>query len=98
MQKSTTDIQDSLDQARDAVDNIRDQTARFGREASVIQTRESFTEDMIGTLEEGADKLTLADMNEEAANMLALQTRQQLASNSLSMASQAAQSVMSLFR
>jgi len=96
--KSTTNIQESLDQARNAVDGIRDQTARFGREASVIQTRESFTEDMIGTLDEGADKLTLADMNEEAANMLALQTRQQLASNSLSMASQAAQSVMSLFR
>ena len=44
-----------------------------------------------------ADKLTLADMNEESANMLALQTRQQLAINSLSLASQAAQSVLKLF-
>lgn len=40
-------------------------------------------------LEEGADKLTLADMNEESANMLALQTRQNLATNALSLASQA---------
>ena len=48
-------------------------------------------------LEEGADKLTLADMNEESANMLALQTRQQLAINSLSLASQAAQGILRLF-
>lgn len=40
-------------------------------------------------LEEGADKLTLADMNEESANILALQTRQNLATNALSLASQA---------
>ena len=52
---------------------------------------------MINNLQTGADKLTLADMNEEAANMLALQTRQQLGVNSLSMASQAAQSVLQLF-
>ena len=46
---------------------------------------------------EGADKLTLANMNEESANMLALQTRQQLAINSLSLASQASQSILKLF-
>ena len=40
-------------------------------------------------LEEGADKLTLADMNEESANILALRTRQNLATNALSLASQA---------
>ena len=57
----------------------------------------SFTNNLINVLEEGADKLTLADMNEESANMLALQTRQQLAINSLSLASQAAQSVLKLF-
>lgn len=96
--KSTTDIQGALDQARDAIDTLRSQAAKFGRDAAVIQTREDFTTNMINTLQEGADKLTLADMNEEGANMLALQTRQQLATNSLSMASQAAQSVMSLFR
>ena len=48
-------------------------------------------------MEEGADKLTLADMNEESANMLALQTRQSLATNSLSLASQASQSILKLF-
>ena len=52
---------------------------------------------LINVLTEGADKLTLADMNEESANMLALQTRQQLAINSLSLASQASQSILKLF-
>lgn len=48
-------------------------------------------------LEEGADKLTLADMNEESANMLALRTRQNLATNALSLASQANQAILKLF-
>ena len=56
-----------------------------------------YTQPFVFGGEEGADKLTLADMNEESANMLALQTRQQLAINSLSLASQAAQSVLKLF-
>ena len=48
-------------------------------------------------LTEGGDNLTLADMNEEGANMLALQTQQALGSTSLSLAAQAAQSVLRLF-
>ena len=43
-----------------------------------MQNRQDFTKAMINTLQTGADNLTLADTNEEAANMLALQTRQQL--------------------
>ena len=52
---------------------------------------------MVNTLVEGAGKLTNADTNEEGANMLLLQTRQQLGVTSLSLASQAAQSVLRLF-
>ena len=48
-------------------------------------------------LEEGTDKLTLADMNEESANILALRTRQNLATNALSLASQANQAILKLF-
>src|SRR5499426_1494040 len=43
------------------------------------------------------DALVLADSNEEAANLLALQTRQQLSSTALSLASQADQAVLRLF-
>ena len=80
-----------------AISKLRNYASEFGNNYSVVQNREDFTENLINVLEEGADKLTLADMNEESANMLALQTRQQLAINSLSLASQAAQSVLSLF-
>jgi len=52
---------------------------------------------MINTLQEGADKLTLADMNEEGANMLMLQTRQALGTTALALSSQAAQAVLRLF-
>ena len=80
-----------------AISQLRTMASEFGNNYSVVQNREDFTENLINVLTEGADKLTLADMNEESANMLALQTRQQLAINSLSLASQAAQSVLSLF-
>ncbi|MEP6355702.1 MAG: flagellin, partial [Hyphomicrobiales bacterium] len=55
------------------------------------------TSNLINTLEAGAGDLTLADLNEEGANLLTLQTRQQLASTSLSFATQSDQSVLSLF-
>ncbi|MFV0626216.1 MAG: flagellin [Alphaproteobacteria bacterium] len=64
----------------------------------IISNRENFTENLIVVLEDGADELTLADMNEESANILALQTRQKLNINALSLASQAAQSVLKLFQ
>ena len=63
----------------------------------IITQREEFTNGMIETLSEGANKLTNADMNEEGANMLMLQTRQALGTTALSLASQAAQSVLRLF-
>ena len=71
-------------------------SAELGSYYNIVLNRQDFTENLINVLEEGADKLTLADMNEESANMLALQTRQQLATNSLSLASQAAQSILRL--
>ena len=92
-----TAIKTSIDAATDAINTLRDYASNFGNNYSIVQTREEFTTNLINVLEEGADKLTLADMNEESANMLALQTRQQLAINSLSLASQAAQSVLKLF-
>ncbi len=90
-------ISNSISEVEAAVSKLRNMASVFGNNYSIVENRESFTENLINVLEEGADKLTLADMNEESANMLALQTRQQLAINSLSLASQAAQSVLSLF-
>ena len=90
-------IDDAINQVEGAITELRSMASDFGNNYSIVQTREDFTENLINVLEEGADKLTLADMNEEGANMLALQTRQQLAVNSLSLASQASQAVLQLF-
>jgi len=65
---------------------------------AIIQARNDFATSMINTLKQGASNLTAADMNQEGANMLALQTQQALATNSLRIASQASQSVLRLFQ
>ena len=62
-----------------------------------MQIRLDFTENLVNTLEEGASKLINADLNEESANLLSLQTRQQLGVTSLSLAQQSEQSVLQLF-
>lgn len=75
---------------------LQTQASTLATNLSVITNREEFTNELTNTLTEGADKLTLADLNEEGANLLALQTRNQLATQSLSLASQQQQSVLQL--
>ena len=91
------DINESLSSLSTALTTLRSQSSTFGSNLSVVQSRQEFTKAMINTLQAGADNLVLADTNEEGANLLALQTRQQLSSTALSLASQADQSVLRLF-
>ncbi len=93
----TTYIQSSASQLENAMDELRRQSSSLSANLSVVTTRQDFTSSMINNLQTGSDNLTLADMNEEGANMLMLQTRQNLGISSLSMASQAAQAVLKLF-
>lgn len=81
-----------------ALTSLRSQSQAFSTNLSTVQVRQEFTKAMINTLQTGADSLTLADSNEEGANLLALQTRQQLSTTALSLASQASQSVLRLFQ
>lgn len=94
---SNASINTTLDDLKGAIDTLRSQAAKFGANLSVVETRQDFTKQMINVLQTGAANLTLADTNEEAANVLALQTRQQLSSTALSLASQADQNVLRLF-
>lgn len=84
----------ALDTARDT---LRTEAKTLSSNLNIINTRQDFTEGLINVLSDGSANLTQADMNEEGANMLMLQTRQALGTSSLSMASQAAQSVLRLF-
>jgi flagellin len=95
---SSNDALDTrLDALSTALTQLRSQASAFGSNLSIVQNRQEFTEAMINTLQVGADTLVLADSNEEAANLLALQTRQQLSTTALSLASQADQGVLRLF-
>jgi flagellin len=92
-----TNIDAAVSNLDAAQNTLRSQASTLAANMSVITIRQDFTTNMISTLQTGADKLTLADMNEEGANMLMLQTRQSLGTTALSLASQAAQSVLKLF-
>ncbi|WP_299474345.1 flagellin [uncultured Roseibium sp.] len=92
-----SDINRVVDKLNTALSSLRTQASSFGTNLSIVENRQDFTKNLIDTLEEGAGKLTLADTNEEGANLLALQTRQSLASTSLSFAAQADQNVLRLF-
>jgi len=80
-----------------SLDTMRQNASKLSGNLSIITVRQDFSNNMINTLTEGADKLTLADTNEEGANMLMLQTRQSLSTTALSLSAQAAQSVLRLF-
>jgi flagellin-like hook-associated protein FlgL len=94
---SATAIGAAITALDNATTALRSEAQKLSTNLSTITIRQDFTSNMINTLEDGAANLTNADMNEEGANMLMLQTRQQLGTTSLSMASQAAQSVLRLF-
>jgi flagellin-like hook-associated protein FlgL len=80
-----------------ALSTLRNQASKFGSNLTTVQTRQDFTKNMINTLQTGADNLVLADTNAEGANLLALQTRQQLSSTALALSAQADQAVLRLF-
>lgn len=90
-------VDGALDDIRAATLNIRDFGGSIANDLAILQTREDFTTNTINNLSEGKDKLTVADQNEEGANLLALQTRQTLGVTSLSLASQSQQAVLRLF-
>jgi flagellin-like hook-associated protein FlgL len=80
-----------------ALTELRAESQTLSSNLSVVQIRQDFTKATINTLQTGSADLTLADSNEEGANLLALQTRQQLSTTALSLAAQADQNVLRLF-
>ncbi|HVY00709.1 MAG TPA: flagellin [Pseudorhodoplanes sp.] len=95
--QSDANIDAVLTNVDTALKTLRTQASAFGANLTTVQTRQDFTKALIQTLQTGADNLVLADTNEEGANMLALQTRQQLSTTALSLSAQADQAVLRLF-
>jgi len=93
----TSTINSMISELDSALVTLRTNAQTLGSNVALLNTRLDFTEQYVSTLQTGADKLTLADINEEGANLLALQTRQQLGIQSLSLAAQAEASILQLF-
>ena len=100
MDWSSTDYRDTLRTVISQIELFDDQlqveSSKLANQLNVITLREEFTKNLVNEFETGADNLTIADLNEEGANLLALQTSQQLGISSLSLASQARQSILRL--
>ncbi|WP_207461913.1 flagellin [Azospirillum sp. SYSU D00513] len=91
------DIDNAVKSIDFAQQRLRSASQNLSTNLNVITTRESFTKEFSDVLVEGANKLTLADQNEEGASLLMLQTRQQLGTIALSLANQSQQSILRLF-
>ncbi len=91
-----TELKKVVKQIEDFDGQLKAQASGLANNLAVITNREEFTTDMINTLVEGGDKLVLADLNEEAASLLALQTANSLGTQALALANQQSQSVLQL--
>jgi flagellin len=92
-----TAINSAIRSIDSAMITVRQVAQTLGTNSSLLEIRRQFTENLINTLKGGASQLVNADLNEESANLLSLQTRQQLGTISLSIAQQSEQSVLRLF-
>jgi flagellin len=95
--QANSNINNTITAINSALVTVQAQTETFGTNASTIQVRQDFTKNLINTLQTGSDNLVLADQNQESANLLTLQTRQQLSISALSISNQAQQAVLKLF-
>ena len=94
---TTTELDGIESTINSALATLRTQGGTLSANLSILTTRQQFITDMVNTLAEGATRLTAADTNEEGANMLLLQTRQQLGTTALSLSAQANAAVLRLF-
>lgn len=73
-------------------------TASFGSAQGRIEIQSNFVSKLTDAMKSGIGSMVDADMEEASARLQALQVQQQLGVQSLSIANQGAQSIMSLFR
>ena len=95
--QNDSDLEAATKALTGALTSLKSLSSTFGANLSVAQTRQDFTKDMADTLSTGAANLVNVDANAEAANLLALQTRQQLSQTALSLSNQSEQAVLRLF-
>ncbi len=95
---TTANAQASLGAIEDLIQTATSAAASFGSAESRIQTQSDFISNLTDSMKAGIGSLVDADMEETSARLQALQTQQQLGIQSLSIANQAPQNVLSLFK
>jgi len=81
-----------------AITNANAAVAKLGTASNALTTHLNFVSSLQDTLTQGVSNLVDADVAKESANLTALQTKQQLGIQALSIANASKQSLMSLFR
>lgn len=94
----TTDAAGALSAIEGMLTGAIDAAAAFGSAEGRLQTQSSFISSLSDSLKSGIGSMVDADMEEASARLQALQVQQQLGIQSLSIANQAPQSILSLFR
>ncbi|EFH13719.1 flagellin [Teichococcus cervicalis] len=95
---SLTDYQTLLGKLDSATNTVNNAAASFGTLGTRIDIQKDFLDKLVDTLTTGLGALVDADMSEEAARLQALQVQEQLGTQALSIANQAPQSILALFR
>jgi flagellin len=80
-----------------AINTVTSSLASLGSAAKRIEVQTDFTTQLVDILKEGVGNLVDADLAEESANLQALQIKQQLGVQALSIANSGPQSILSLF-
>jgi flagellin len=81
-----------------SITNVNDALAKLGASANALTTQITFTGDLQDTIDTGVGNLVNANLAKESATLTALQTKQQLGIQALSIANSSSQTLLSLFR
>ncbi|WP_417463500.1 flagellin [Kordiimonas sp.] len=82
----------------DAINNLNSVLTKLGSGSTSLEQNRSFAGRLADVIEVGIGNLVDADMAKESANLQALQVKQQLGVQALSIANQSPQSILSLFQ
>lgn len=95
---SAADLETALTTAEGYLTTVTDAATDLGIVEKSIETQQNFLSELTDRLDAGVGSMIDADMEEEAARLQSLQVQQQLATQSLSIANQAPQNILSLFK
>lgn len=90
-------VENAISSIRKAIAKVRDFGLTLTNDLNIIQSRQEFSRNLIVTHKAGATDLTIADLNEEGANLLSQQVRLDVGTESLRLASQSQTSILQIF-